>query len=340
MLLLDRNPSSLRQTDPQQGVIDDARRRQRVRRKRARVALLGACLIGGVAWASSGTATRAHSGHAHKPALGSRLPEHTNPSAFRVRLVPMLSFVGVAGWCEVPEEHGVIGGSACGGLPRPSQPFLQIMGAGEAKSPAETKVAVTDPQITAILIDGHRRVQSTPVPGLPYGLRAVRVVTRVGAPLAALDTHGHTVPQNWLQPPRQATVRRWRYPQRPPSGTCEPRASRLPGLAVRGGAVATSIRPFPGGLIGHAFLPCAATEYTLRDGPIRVLIVLDAAQPASRAADLPSFHAVRGAPRMFAGGDLTAIRSHDAWLIAEQGRGPAERMLLLRHLSAAVRLRR
>jgi hypothetical protein len=64
--------------------------------------------------------------------------------------------------------------------------------------------------------------------------------------------------------------------------------------------------------------------------------VLDAAQPSSRAADLPSFHAVRAAPGIFAGGSLTAMRAGNAWLVVEQGRGPAERMRLLRHLNATV----
>jgi hypothetical protein len=341
MLLLDRDSANPRRTRPQQGVIDDARRIQRARRKRAASALLGAGLVAGVAWASSGAATRSHTGRADGGSLGSSRPHHGRAPAFNVRLVPMLNLVGVAGWCEVLEEHGVTGGSACGGVSTPSQPFLQIYGQSESKSPdeapvKETQVAVTDPQITSVLVDGHRRVQTTLLPGLPYGLRGVRVVTRAGATLTALDAHGHPVAQNWVQPPRQASVRRWRPPQRSPNGACDLRASRLPGLAVRGGAVATSIRAFPGRLVGHAFLPCAATEYTLLGVPMKAFVVLDAAQPSTRAAELPSFHPVRAAPGIFAAGDLTAMRSGNAWLVAEQGRGFGERMVLLRHLTATV----
>jgi hypothetical protein len=152
----------------------------------------------------------------------------------------------------------------------------------------------------------------------------------------ALNANGNRVSQVWRQPPHQATVRRWRYPQRPPNGTCRLRVSGLPDLTVLGGTVATTLRPFPGQLVGHAFLPCAASEYRLGREPLKAMVVLDAAQPGSRAADLPSFHAVRAAPGMFAGGSLTAMRSGNAWLVVEQGRGPTERMLLLRHLSATV----
>lgn len=322
---------------PDQGVIEDARGRQRLRRKRiATAALLAAGLIASVAWASGGTATRSHLEHAGRGSASAGLAERARASAFNVRLVPMLNTVGVAGWCEVPEEHGVTEGSACGGVPLSSQPFLQILGSGEHKSPDETQVAVTDPQITAILLDGHKRVQTTPLPGLPYGLRGARVVTPVGATLVALDAKGNRVSQMWRQPPHQATVRSWRQPQHPPNGTCRLQVSGLSGLTVLGGAVATTLRPFPGQLVGHAFLPCAASEYRMRREPLKAMVVVDAARPSSRAADLPSFHAVRAAPGMFAGGSLTAMRSGNAWLVVGQGSGPTERMLLLRHLVATV----
>jgi len=318
-------------------VIDEARHRQRLRRKRTAIAVLGACLLAVVAWASKGAATRPQTATPNERSLTQELNHDTRPSAFNVRLVPMVNFVGVPGWCEVPEEHGVAGGSACGGVPTSTQPFLQIYGSGEASSPDETQVAVTDPQITAILVEG-RRVPTEALPGLPYGLRGARVVTRVGATLAAVDAHGHVLPQRWRQTPPQATVRHWRYPQRPPAGACELRASWLPGLTARAGAVATAIRPFPGQLVGHAFLPCAATEYELLGEPLKAIVVLDAALPGGRAAGLPSFHAVKGAPGMFAAGSLTATRYGNAWLIVEQGHGPDERMLLLRHLAVSLHL--
>jgi hypothetical protein len=338
MLLLDRHPSARSPIGPEQGVIDDARRRQRLRRRRTAAAcvLIGA-LVAGVAWASGGTARHSAAGGSINAGATARASRKATP-AFNVRLVPRLDVVGVAGWCVVPEEHGRATGGACGGVPTPSQPFLQIFGSGDGGSSEQTQVAVTDPQITAVLVDGHRSVQTKTLPGLPYGLRAARVLTRAGAKLAALDAHGTRVTQAWSQTPRQATVRRWRYPQRQPSGACGLSVSALPAIATRGGAVATTLRPFPGQLIGNAFLPCAESEFRLGREPLKAMVVLDAAQPGARVADLPGLHPIRAAPGIFAGGGLTAMRSGNAWLVVGQGSGPAQRMLLLHHLGASLHL--
>src|SRR5665811_912669 len=335
---------------PQQGVIEDARRRQRLRRSRAAAAaLLGAGLIAGVVWASSGDATSSKAPSAGRGSAGAALNAGTHRPGFNVRLVPMLNVVGMVGWCEVIEEHGVTGGSACGGIATASQPFLQILGSSEGGCPrppwrspgcrrptTETQIAVTDPQITAILVDGHAVVQTTPLPGLPYGLRGARVVSRVGAKLQALNALGLMVPQTWSQPIRQTTVERWRYPARPPRAVCNLQARGLPGLSVVGGQVATTVRPFAGQLVGRAFFPCAGTEYVAQGTPLKAMVVLDAAQPGARPADLPSFHRVGGEPGIFAGGSLTAVRSGNAWIVAEQGRDVSQRILALRHLSASV----
>jgi hypothetical protein len=189
-----------------------------------------------------------------------------------------------------------------------------------------------------VLVDGHRTVRTKALPGLPYGLRAARVLTRAGARLSALDADGRRVTQSWSQTPRQASVRDWRAPQREPTGACGLSVSALPAVETRGGAVATTLRPFPGQLVGDAFLPCAESEFRLGREPLTAVVVLDAAQPGARVGDLPGLHPVRTAPGMFAGGGLTAMRSGDAWLVVRQGSGPAQRMLLLRHLSASVHI--
>jgi hypothetical protein len=117
---------------------------------------------------------------------------------------------------------------------------------------------------------------------------------------------------------------------------CQLRASGLRGLSTIGGTVATSIGPFPGQLVGHAFVPCIVTRFQLGGEPLKGIVLLDAADPRSRAAALPNFHAVRRAPGVFAEGSLTATRAGNAWLIVEQGRGSAERIRLLRHLIATA----
>jgi len=350
MPVLDRNPAKLdAPAEPQQGVIDDARRRQRLRRRKWAALAIGAGLIAGAAWVSNGVATRSHTALRGQDSAGASPSASRQGHQFNVRLVPWLESVGTAGWCEVIEEHGATGGSACGAVPTPSQPFLQIQGSSQGGCPPlrprgcrppklETQVAVTNPQITAILVDGGQRVATEPLPGLPYGLRGARVVTRVGAKLQALDALGRVVPETVsYRLPRQTTVRRWLYPAQPPRAACQLHVSALPGLSVRGGLVAMRIRRFPGEIVGRAFLPCASTEYSLQGVPLKVIVAVDAAQPSVRAADLPSFHAVRGQSGVFAGGSLTAMRSGNAWIVAEQGRDTRQRILVLRHLNATVR---
>jgi hypothetical protein len=97
------------------------------------------------------------------------------------------------------------------------------------------------------------------------------------------------------------------------------------------------IGPFAGQPIGHAFLPCIATEYRLHGRPLKAILLLDAVNPRARAAALPGFHPVRGRTGIFAAGQLTARRSGQGWLVVEQGSGVAERILLVRHLTACTR---
>ncbi|HEY4426804.1 MAG TPA: hypothetical protein VGN08_01210 [Solirubrobacteraceae bacterium] len=259
----------------------------------------------------------------------------TGRDMFKIRLSPMVGAVGRAGWCVIVEEHGKGAGSACGNVPTPSQPFLQVFGWSEVGAPYETEAVVTDPQITAVLVDNRRRVATTPLPGLPYGLRGARVIARPGSTLVAIQADGRRLAERWVSPAPQASVLRWRHPHSPPGGVCGVRASGLTGLAVRGGAVATSIRPYPGQIIGHAFVPCLAIEYELHNTPLKAIVLLDAARPQSFAPLLPDFHAVRGSPGVYAEGELTAKRSGAGWIVVEQGTGVRQRMLLLRHLTAA-----
>jgi hypothetical protein len=332
-------PPAANPSDLDQGVIEEARRRQR--RRRIRIALasvITAAFIGVIAWTLSGRASHAGPAHAGRVNRAQTVnASDRRAQAFNIRLVPML-IVGRAGWCMVIEENGVTGGSACGGVPTPSRPFLQIYGWGRGGSHYETAAPVVDPQVTAILVDGKRRVAAVPLPGLPYGLRGARIVTSTGSTLLALDEHAHQIPQHWINTPLQATVHSWRSPSWPPQGSCRLRADGLPGLSVRGGEVASAIRPFPGGIVGHAFLPCVVTEYYMQHAPLRATVVLDAAHPRARATALPDFKAVRGAPGFFSEGSLTARRYGNAWLIVGQGSGLAQRMRLLGHLTPTIEL--
>jgi hypothetical protein len=340
---------------PDLGVIEEARRRQRKRRIRIAFAALGVTvLIGVLMWSLDGGASHATLGHAGSPGGAYAVDTSDHHVAFNVRLVPTLT-VGQAGWCEVIEENGVTGGSACGGAPTPAQPMLQVQGSYTGGAPYKTTVVVSDPQVAAILANRTLRAPTLPLPGLPYGLRGTLIKVAANAQtaphsphyllqryatdptLVALDAQGHPIPQRWQRRiPLQAIVRSWHYPSAPPSGSCRLHAT-LPGLTARSGQVASAIRPFPGRLVGHAFLPCVATAYELHGLPLRATMVLDAANPRTRAAALPDFKPVPKMPGFFAQGGLTARRSGNAWLIAAQGAGVRQRIQLLRQITAIVK---
>jgi hypothetical protein len=110
----------------------------------------------------------------------------------------------------------------------------------------------------------------------------------------------------------------------------------MPQLARR--EVASTIRAAPGTLVGDAFVSCIDTEYRLQGVPIDAEILLNAAHPGAPVAALPYWKPVPGAQGFFREGGLTARRAGDAWLLVRQGSGLAQRMRLLRHLSATVAL--
>lgn len=357
MLLLSDNPPPTTPTSvlagPELGVIEEARRRQRARRTRIAISAFSvAALVVIALWAlNDGTshASFAHSGDVN------RTVANTSRAAFNVRLVPALT-VGQAGWCAVIEESGRTGGEACGGVPLPAQPILQAQSSYSSGATYATTVVVSGPQVAAILANNTLRSPTLSLPGLPYGLRGALIripvnraqQTLPGARLrsspadpilVALNAQGLAIPpKEHERTPLQATVRSWRYPNRPVSGgSCQLHAS-LPGLSARSGEVSSAIKPFPGRLIGHAFLPCAATVYYLRHMPLKAMVILDAAHPRARAAALPDFKPVPRTRGIFAEGGLTARRFANAWLIVGQGSGLTQRLHLLHHLTATIKL--
>ena len=228
-----------------------------------------------------------------------------------------------------------------------------VFGFGEGGSIYSTTIAVTLPEVASILVNGVQRVPTVAMPGLPYGLRGARIVTRQNEPippaikqrvrrdgtlLEAFNAEGRQLPERRNRSHRQARVLGWRYPSHPAGGPCELSAKGLPGLVARAGEVATDIRPFPGKIVGQAFLPCVETQYQLGREPVRAFVLLNAADPPGRAGALPNFRPVRGAPGFFAeGGTLTAKPWGNFWLLAGQGSGLQQRIELLRHLTARVR---
>ena len=334
------------------GVIEQARRRQRRRRARGALAIALAGAIAALGWLLGGRSSGA-SVHSHPP-YGVRVvgTETIYAPAFNVRLVPMTS-IGQAGWCEVFEDHGVSGASACGSVPSSSEPFTMIFGFGKGGASEQRTIAVTIPQVAAIEVNGKRRVVPVSVPGLPYGLRAAQIVTsthehlpramreamrRAGPVLVALDAQGHTIPSGPQESQRQARVRSWHAPGRPPAGSCRLGVDGLTQLVAQSGEVASEIRPFAGQLVGQAFLACAETLYVMHGMPVRAFIMLNAGDPSAPVAALPNFKPVAHAAGFFAEGGLTATRAGNVWLLVRQGRDLGQRIEVLRHLTATVRL--
>jgi hypothetical protein len=324
-------------SEPELGVIEEARRRRRRRRGATAVAIVVAAVVAGVAWGAGRTShagPRAGGGARHS---AGRSPRGDAATTFKVRVWPYLA-VGQAGWCMVVEEHGRAGGSTCGGLATLGAPFVLADGWGEATAPTETQVAITLPQVAAVLVAGHQRVPTIPLPGVPYGLRAVRVLAPRGASVQALDAQDHRLAQDRPTQQSRPDVTHWHYPSSAPRGFCglSLRLNGMPSSFATGGAVATRLAPVPAVAVGQAFYSCSVSAYRLRNIPLKAFVVVDLVSPhAQHPAPMPGFKPVRGAPGLYSqGGTLTAKRSGPAWIIVEQGSDQAERILLLGHLRA------
>src|SRR5208283_3278852 len=101
---------------PEQGVIEEARRRQRQRRIRVTIGgLLAAVIVAGFAWALTAGGSPRHSRQAGRGGAGQgRAPA---AAGFDVRLSPALNG-GQYGWCvRVEERAGAIGGGGCSMTP-------------------------------------------------------------------------------------------------------------------------------------------------------------------------------------------------------------------------------
>jgi hypothetical protein len=346
---------------PQDGVIKDARQRRSHRRRRATIALL---LLGGLAaagWLLDGGSSKALTSAPPRPTTAAT--EATEQPSFNVRLYPAFE-VGQASYCFANIEHGVTGSSACGAAPVSSTPLVMVQGYGEPHSGHWTTVAVTLPDVTTLLVDGNRRVPTSTLPGLPYGLRAARIVTtkhelrppalrdrpfEAGPTLVPLNAAGQRLPEHVLHTDQQAHVASWGQPSRPlygssgakhaPHGACELQTNGLRGLRAIGGEVATGIHAFPGMIVGEAFMPCIETRYLLGGEPVRALVLLNAANPSAPAGALPNFRPVPGEKGFYTeGGALTATRAGNDWLVVGQGSSPKQRLQVLRHLRAPIRL--
>jgi len=340
---------------PDQGVIEEAKHRQRSRRARTSAAMLAALVgVGVLAWVLSREQSPNHPRGAQHAGIGAAASRRAGASAsFGIRLSPALDG-GQYGWCVAVQEPGFSGiaGGGCATTPTESTPLSMVLSGGSASTRKESIVVLTTPQVAAILVGGRRRVAAVELPGLPYGLRAARIVipflakksatgrTTFQMPpepsLAALDSSGQLIASPATQPQQQE-------PPLSARGPCTLAASGIPGISAQWSHVASAITPYPGRIVGRAFFSCIDTEYYLHKWPLDAAILLDAAHPGSPPAAIPDLSAVTGEAGFLNGpgdfkGQITATRLEDAWLVVAGGSGLSQRIDLLRHLRATVRL--
>jgi hypothetical protein len=312
--------------------------------------------LGILLWGLGGSGPAAQPAHARGPKGVGGSAKGALAAGFDVRLSPALDG-GQYGWCVgVEEQAGVIAGGGCSTAPVASTPLVMQLSGSSVSSRQEDIVVLVTPRVAAILLNGRRRVRTLTLPGLPYGLRAARVViplrikTSPGAKrgiaslpepkIQALDAHGRVIPNRIVheaptlsRSPRGVSA----------AGPCRLHAAGLAGLAAQWSHVAAAIRPLPGKLIGRGFFSCIDTEYYLHHWPLDATILLDAAHPGTPPAAIPGLTPVRHERGYFNGpgdfkGELTATRVGNAWLVVAGGSGLVQRLEVLRHLTATVEL--
>ena len=339
---------------PQQGVIEEARRHQRARRARLSVAsLMTLAGIGALAWALSGGGAPADPGRVERANATAAAKRDAAAGGFGIRLSPALDG-GQYGWCVGVHEPGFngIAGGGCATAPTASVPLSMILTSDDARTRKEAIVVLTTPEVAAVLVGAHRRVATAELPGLPYGLRAARIVIPfIGrrsaggrvlfrAPaepsLTPLDSAGRPIASASVRPQGQ-------QPPLAAHGPCALTAGGVPGFVAKWSHVASEIAPYPGVIVGRAFFSCIDTEYHLHESSLDVAILLDAQRPGSSPAAIPGLLPVPGKPGYVNGpgdfkGALTATRRGNAWLVVAGGGGLAQRLEVLSHLEVTVKL--
>lgn len=382
-LLSDRDRSSCEApasapAEPNQGVIEEARRRQRSRRLGVSLAVLLVLAGAGILLAAATGGGTPVEAPLHLPPEPSPLSARDAGSTSRpigVSLSPNLEG-GQAGWCvTILEKHGGASGT-CGPLPTVGHPLL-IGTSGWAQGDRDTTTTeVTAPRVAYFLVNGTRRVATKTLPGLPYGLRVAIIHTPLHGSadrLAPVDRRQSdrrrpirrlatgtlaaqsTVPLDAQGKPIAESrdygavwFRDWNRPATPLKGPCQLRVSGLRGVTAEWGQVATAIRPYPEQIVGRGFLSCIDTEYYIPGRGMRAAVLLDAANPGAGApAEIPGLQPIPQVPGLYNGagglasrGPITARREGKAWIVVAGGGRNAEeaRIRLLRHLTVSLQV--
>lgn len=184
--------------------------------------------------------------------------------------------------------------------------------------------------------------------GLPRGYRGPRTIQTLA--ILPLDAHGNTISTHptypsgsfayFWQAPSAVTPNTqeppYHGPSRPLPGVCELAQHGLPGLTAEWGHAIHRIAPVPDS-IGELFLSCLDTEYYLHGWPLAAGVLLDARRPGQTLGAVPGARPVSGHPDTvdFEGGNLTARRSGNAWLVVQGGSGMRQRLEVLTALKSS-----
>jgi hypothetical protein len=331
-------------TGPRLGVIREAK--QRERRRLLTAATLGVAMLAGLgAWLTghTGAWTSRRDGSAHAAFERARELRRRRGSY----VSPALEG-GSYGWALIEPN----GGSCCT-VPRmsPHRVPIGVLAGWTSNTRSEAATALLDDAVTEVRAKGEAARVVT-LTALPYHLRLARIELRRHAqsafaegapPLQALNSSGRPLGTLSEDPGISGGDRWWQRPESPPAGPCQLHATGVPGIEAECGHVATTLRPYPGSIIGRAFFSCVDTEYYLHNWPLETAILLDAQHPGRTPAPIPRMKSVPGAHGVFSApgdwhGELTATRHGHAWLVVAGGSGPTQRIQVLRHLSMSIAL--
>ncbi|HEY3829125.1 MAG TPA: hypothetical protein VGL57_08020 [Solirubrobacteraceae bacterium] len=351
---------------PDQGVIEEARRRQRSRRLRVSLAVLLTLAAAGILISATTGGKAPAEAPLHLPPEPSPLASHVGATSqpISVSLSPNLEG-GQAGWCVTIFDKSGGGGGTCGPLPTVGHPLLANSSGWTHGESDITTTEITAPRVAYFLVNGTRRVATKRLPGLPYGLRVAIIhtplrgsVNRPAPPRGSVDRPAltespTTVPLDARGKPIAESrdygavwFRDWNRPAVPLKGPCQLQASGLGGITAEWGQVATALRSYPAQIVGRGFLSCIDTEYYVAGRGMRAAVLLDAADPGRIVpAAIPGLLPIPQVPGLYNGsgdyafrGPMTARREGNAWVVVAGGGRNAEeaRIRLLRHLTMTL----
>jgi hypothetical protein len=286
--------------------------------RRPLVALFGVLALGGSAAAAvvSLSSSRPLSGTVPG---GVGVLHSDGPMQYRISVFPYLT-VGWSGWCSSADfsVHARPTATVYGCGPIESSGQLVLDGAVFGGRSGSYEYEILSDRVAAVRYSDGARITPVSDPRLPRGTRAL---VRVG-PAPKLGKHGTPVPfprETWLDAhgrvlPMPVIGRanavehlplRTLDPQHPSGGGCAVLARALPGLVALSQTVVRAV-PWPRREPG-AFLACANATYRLGTSTLAVAVLVDATNPARRAAALPGLIADPANPGVLIGAALGSI---------------------------------